>query len=120
MTECIAIKSLASLSLRKPPLLFCFTFKILIPHSTRLSKSLDNEVEQTIRKLTTQRNSSLHYDSDAGAEMAATYHSMIGIVKLHGISICNFIEFIFKNIFNGCRDYVYMVLDKIALATCQC
>ena len=52
--------------------------------------------------------------------MAATYHSVIGIVKLHGISICNFIEIIFKNIFNGCRDYVYMVLDKIALATCQC
>ena len=52
--------------------------------------------------------------------MAATYHSVIGIVKLHGISIWNFIEFIFKNIFNGCRDYVHMVLDKIALATCKC
>ena len=26
----------------------------------------------------------------------------------------------FKNIFNGCRDYVNMVPDKITLATSQC
>ena len=26
----------------------------------------------------------------------------------------------FKNIFNGCRDYVNMVPDEITLATCQC
>jgi len=41
----------------------------------------NNLVERTIWKLTTQRNSSLHYGSDAGAEMAATYHSVIGTVK---------------------------------------
>jgi transposase len=29
----------------------------------------------------------LHYGSDADAEMAATYHSVIGTVKLHGCSI---------------------------------
>ena len=44
----------------------------------------NNLAERTIRKLTTQRNNSLHYGSDAGAEMAATYHSVIGTVKLHG------------------------------------
>ena len=38
----------------------------------------NNLAERTIRKLTTQRNNSLHYGSDAGAEMAATYHSVIG------------------------------------------
>ena len=75
-----------------------------------------NLVERTIRKLTTQRNNSLHYGSDAGAEMAATYHSVIGTVKLHGSSIWNFIGTFFKNIFNGCRDYVNMVPDKITLA----
>ena len=58
--------------------------------------------------------------SDAGAEMAATYHSVIGTVKLHGSSIWNFIGTFFKNIFNGCRDYVNMVPDKITLATSQC
>ena len=68
----------------------------------------------------TQRNNSLHYGSDAGAEMAATYHSVIGTVKLHGNSVWNFIGTFFKNIFNGCRDYVNMVPGKITLATGQC
>lgn len=80
----------------------------------------NNLAERTIRKLTTQRNNSLHYGSDAGVEMAATYHSVIGTVRLHGSSIWNFIGTFFKNIFNGCRDYVNMVPDKITLATSQC
>ena len=67
-----------------------------------------------------QRNNSLHYGSDAGTEMAATYHSVIGTVKLHGSSIWNFIGTFSKNIFNGCRDYVNTVPDKITLATSQC
>ncbi len=49
-------------------------------------------VEQTIRKLITQRNNSLHYDSDAGTEMVATYHSVIGTVKFHGSSFWDFIR----------------------------
>ncbi len=77
----------------------------------------NNLAERTIRKLTTQRNSSLHYGSDAGAEMAATYHSVIGTVKLHDSSFWNFIGTFFKKIFNGGRDYVNMVPDKITLAT---
>ena len=80
----------------------------------------NNLAERTIRKLTTWRNNSFHYGSDAGAEMAATYHSVIVTVKLHGSSIWNFIGTFFKNIFNRCRDYVNMVPDKIALATSQC
>jgi len=80
----------------------------------------NNLAERTIRKLTTPRNNSLHYGGDAGAEMAATYHSVIGTVKLHGSSIWNFIGTFFKNIFNGCRDYVNMVPDKITLVTSQC
>ena len=80
----------------------------------------NNLAERTIRKLTTQRNNSLHYGSDAGAEMAATYHSVIGTVKLHGSSVWSFIGTFFKNIFNGCRDYVNMVPGKITLATSQC
>ena len=41
-------------------------------------------------------------------------------LKLHGSSIWNFIGTFFKNIFNGCRDYVNMVPDKITLVTSQC
>ena len=80
----------------------------------------NNLAERTIRKLTIQQNNSLHYGSDAGAEIAATYHSVIGTVKLHGSSIWNFIGTFFKNIYNGCGDYVNMVPDKITLATSQC
>ena len=80
----------------------------------------NNLAERTIRKRTAQRKNSLQDGSDAGAEMAATYHSVIGTVKLHGSSVWNFLGTFFKNIFNGCRDYVNMVPDKITLATCQC
>ncbi len=80
----------------------------------------NNQAEQIILKLTTQRNKSLHYGSDVGTEMAATYHSVIGMVNLHGSSIWNFIRIVFINIFNGCRDYVNMGPDKITLATSQC
>ena len=48
----------------------------------------NNLAERTIRKLTIQHNNSLHYGSDAGTEMAVTYHSVIGTVKLHGSSVC--------------------------------
>lgn len=80
----------------------------------------NNLAERTIRKLTTQRSNSLHYGSDAGVEMTAIYHSAIATVKLHGSSFWNFIGTFFKNIFNGCRDYVNMVPDKITLTTSQC
>ena len=80
----------------------------------------NNLAKRTIRKLTTQRNNSLHYGSDAGAEMAAAYHSVIGTVKLYGYSIWNFIGTYFKNLFNGYSDYVNIVLDKITLSTRQC
>ena len=81
----------------------------------------NNLAERTIRKLTTQRNT-IHSIMAVmpGAEMAATYHSVIGTVKLHGSSVWNFIGTFFKNIFNGCRDYVNMVPGKITLAASQC
>ena len=41
-------------------------------------------------------------------------------VKLHGSAVWNFIGTFFKNIFNGCRDYVNMVPGKITLAASQC
>ena len=45
--------------------------------------------------------------------MAATYHSVIETVKLHGSFWRNFIGTFFKDIFNGYRDYVNMTPDKI-------
>lgn len=79
-----------------------------------------NLAERTILKLRIQRNNSLHYGSDTGIEMVTTYHSVIGTMKLHGSSVWDFIGTFFKNIFNGCMDYVNIVPDKITLATSQC
>lgn len=45
--------------------------------------------------MTTQRNSMQHFGSDEGAEMAATYHSIISTVKMQGRSaweyLCKFL-----------------------------
>ena len=88
---------------------------------SHVQNKIDNNfTERIIRKLTTQRNNSLHYGSDAGTEMDATYHSVIGTVKVHGSSVWNFIGTFFKNIFNVYRDYVNMVPDKITLTIGQC
>lgn len=82
---------------------------------------IDNNIaERAIRPLTTQRNSMLHFGSDEGVEMAATYHSIISTVKLHGSSVWEFLGTFFKKILNGCRDYVNLTPGRIQLATCQC
>mgnify|MGYP000203621748 CR=1 FL=1 len=39
----------------------------------------------------TQRNNALNYGSDGGSEMATTYHSVIGTVKLLGSLVWDFI-----------------------------
>lgn len=80
----------------------------------------NNLAERAIRPLTTQRNSMLHFGSDEGVEMAATYHSIISTVKLHGSSVWEFLGTFFKNILNGCRDYVNLTPARIQTATCQC
>lgn len=59
----------------------------------------NNLAERAIRPLTTQRNSMLHFGSDEGAEMAATYHSIISTVKMQGRSAWEYLgKFFTKNI----------------------
>lgn len=48
-----------------------------------------------------EQNQDLRLTSDAGAEMATIYHSVIGTVKLHGSSVWNFIGTFFKNIYQS-------------------
>ena len=84
------------------------------------SYPIDNNVaERAVRPLTTQRNSMLHFGSDEGAKMAATYHSIISTVKLQGRSAWDYLGKFFVNIFNGCRDFISLRPDNIGLATCQ-
>ena len=78
---------------------------------------IDNNIaERTIRKLTTQRNNSLHYGSDEGVEMAVAYHSVISTVKLHGMSCWSYLGEFFKKIFNGCRDFFSLTPANIGMA----
>ena len=76
----------------------------------------NNLAERCIRKLTTQRNSMLHFGSDEGVEMAATYHSIISTVKLHGKSAWHFLGTFFTKIFNGCRDFFNLTPGNIEMA----
>ena len=57
--------------------------------------------------------------SDEGAEMAATYHSIIRTVKMQGRSAWEYLGKFFTKIFNGCRDFFSLRPDKIGLAICQ-
>lgn len=78
---------------------------------------IDNNIaERTLRKLTTQRNNSLHYGSDEGVELAVAYHSVISTVKLHGMSCWTYLGEFFKKIFNGCRDFFSLTPANIGLA----
>ena len=43
--------------------------------------------------------------SDEGAEMAATYHSIISTVKMQGRSAWEYLGKFFTKIFNGCRFF---------------
>ena len=79
----------------------------------------NNAAERAVRPLTTQRNSMLHFGSDEGAKMAATYHSIISTVKLQGRSAWDYLGKFFVNIFNGCRDFISLRPNNIGLATCQ-
>lgn len=85
------------------------------------SLPIDNNLaECTIQKLTTQRNSNIHFGSDVGAEMASTYHSIIKTVKLNGCSAWEYLGSFFKKIFNGCRDCINLTPRNIRLAIVNC
>ncbi len=79
----------------------------------------NNAAERAVHPLTTQRNSMLHFGSDEGAKMAATYHSIISTVKMQGRSAWDYLGKFFVNIFNGCRDFFSLRPDNIGLAICQ-
>ena len=92
-------------------------FVTLISLTMALSQLLDNYAERAIRPLTTQRNSMLHFGSDEGAEMTATYHSIISTVKMQGRSAWEYLGKFFTKIFNGCRDFFSLRPDKIWIGT---
>ena len=100
----------------------------------------NNAAERAVRPLTTQRNNMLHFGSDEGAKMAATYHSIISTVKMQGRSAWDYLgKFFVKslikriesssleflsvktlcNIFNGCRDFFSLRPDNFRAKECR-
>ena len=75
----------------------------------------NNAAERAVRSMTTVRNNSFRFDSDLGAQMSATYHSIISIVKLHGSSVWSYLGKFFTKIFEGCRDYSSLLPSCIGL-----
>ena len=65
----------------------------------------NNAAERAVRCMTTARNNSFHFGSDLGAQMSATYHSIISTVKLHGSSVWSYLGKFFTKVFEGRRDY---------------
>ena len=51
----------------------------------------NNEAERAVRSMPTARNKSFHFGSDLGAQMSATYYSIISTVKLHGSSVWSYL-----------------------------
>ena len=75
----------------------------------------NNAAERAVRCMTTARNNSFHFGSDLGAQMSATYHSIISTVKLHGSSVWSYLGKFFTKIFEGCRDYSSLMPSCIGL-----
>lgn len=75
----------------------------------------NNAAERAVRSMTTVRNNSFRFDSDLGAQMSATYHSIISIVKLHGSSVWSYLGKFLTKIFEGCRDYSSLLPSCIGL-----
>lgn len=63
--------------------LFMYIFAFLKDGSLPIDNNL---AERAIRSLTTQLNASLHFGSNEGLDMAATYYSIISTVKMQGRS----------------------------------
>ncbi len=79
----------------------------------------NNAAERAVRPFTTKRKNSLHFGSDEGAGMAATYHSVISTVKLQCRSTWEFLGKFFSGIFNGCTDFLSLAPQNIGLETCR-
>ena len=53
--------------------------------------------------------------TDEGVEMVVAYHGVISTVRLQGKCAWDFLGEFFKNIFNGCKDFVNLIPQNIKL-----
>ena len=67
--------------------------------------SIDNNlVERQVRPFTALRKAIQYYGSDAGAEMAAVYLSVVSTVKLAGQSVWRFLGDFFEDMVAGWEE----------------
>lgn len=66
----------------------------------------NNLAERQVRPFTALRKAIQHYGSDAGAEMAAVYLSVVSTVKLAGQSVWRFLGDFFEDIVTGGKKHL--------------
>ena len=72
--------------------------------------SIDNNlVERQVRPFTAFRKAIQYYGSDAGAEMAAVYLSVVSTVKLAGQSVWRFIGDFFEDMVTGGKKHLSLL-----------
>ena len=69
----------------------------------------NNLAERQVRPFTALRKAIQHYGSDAGAEMAAVYLSVVSTVKLAGQSVWRFLGDFFEDIVTGGKKHLKLL-----------
>lgn len=81
------------------------------------SLPIDNLAERAIHPLMSQRNATLHFGSDEGVEMAATYHSIISAVKMQGRSAWEYLgKFFTKSLIKRIESNLFEFLSVKTLS----
>lgn len=73
----------------------------------------NNLAERQVRPFTAMRKVIQHYWSDEGAETAAVYLSVVGTVKLAGVSVWHFLGDFFEEVVTGGRKH----LERLKLSS---
>lgn len=78
----------------------------------------NNAAERSVRPFCARRNSFEHFGSDAGAEMAACYHSVIGTLVSKGASVWNGLGIIFNKVIDRIEDFFEIFAPPGTVSTC--
>lgn len=71
--------------------------------------------ERSIRSLTAERNASMFFSSQGGAELSAVYHTFVETCKMNGVSVLEYFRSVFHAMADGREDYEN--LTPMAMAT---
>lgn len=69
----------------------------------------NNAAERSIRPFCAKRKTSLHFGSDAGAEMSAVYHSIVSTLRMQERSVWEFFGKFFRGVATGEAEYLSLL-----------